>query len=57
MGVRIDPIRPGVTRCALIRGEGAVLVDAGVPGKARAFRQALARPRRRLPRGPLRIRR
>ena len=43
MGVRIDPIRLGVTRCALIRGEGAVLVDAGVPRRARAFRRALAR--------------
>jgi glyoxylase-like metal-dependent hydrolase (beta-lactamase superfamily II) len=43
MGVRIDPIRLGVTRCALLRGEGAVLVDAGVPGKARAFARALAR--------------
>ena len=43
MGVRIDPIRLGVTRCALVRGEGAVLVDAGVPRKAGAFRRALAR--------------
>lgn len=43
MGVRIDPIRLGVTRCALIRGEGAVLVDAGVPGKGAAFARALAR--------------
>ncbi len=43
MNVRIDPIRLGVTQCALIRGEGAVLVDAGVPRKARAFARALAR--------------
>ncbi|OYV72543.1 MAG: hypothetical protein B7Z74_05385, partial [Deltaproteobacteria bacterium 21-66-5] len=43
MGVRIDRIRLGMTWCALIRGEGAVLVDAGVPRKAGAFRRALAR--------------
>ena len=43
MGVRIDPIRLGVTRCALVRGEGAVLVDTGVPRKAGALQRALAR--------------
>ncbi len=43
MGVRIDPIRLGITRCALIRGDGTLLVDAGVPRKARTFTRALAR--------------
>lgn len=51
MGVRIVPIRVGVARCAVVRDEGAVLADASAPGKARAFRRTLARPRRWLLRG------
>ena len=43
MGVRIDTIRLGMTNCFLLRGEGAVLVDTGIPGKAKAFVRWLAR--------------
>ncbi len=43
MGVRVDTIRLGMTNCFLLRGDGAVLVDTGIPGKAEVFARWLAR--------------
>ena len=43
MDVRSDRIRLGMTNCFLLRGDGAVLVDTGIPHKRRAFARALAR--------------
>lgn len=43
MGVRIDPISMGVSQCFLVRGEGAILIDAGTPHQVGRFRTALQR--------------
>jgi glyoxylase-like metal-dependent hydrolase (beta-lactamase superfamily II) len=44
MQTRVIPLKLGICSCYLIRGAaGAVLVDAGVPGREGAFRRALAR--------------
>jgi len=41
--VRIIPVSLGFDQCYLLQAGGVVLVDAGVPGKARAFAKALDR--------------
>jgi len=42
MDVKIDIIRTGFTNCYLVRGDGAILVDAGEPGRGPAVLRRLA---------------
>ena len=41
--MRIIPVTLGFNQCYLLQAGGAVLVDAGAPGKARAFAKSLDR--------------
>jgi glyoxylase-like metal-dependent hydrolase (beta-lactamase superfamily II) len=41
MELTIHPIALGVTNCYIIRHEGMLLVDSGVPKKAGSFKKAL----------------
>ena len=41
MAVEIHPLDVGFTNCFVIKGEGAILVGGGAPGKKRAFMRAM----------------
>ncbi len=41
--MRIRRLRLGISNCYLLMGQRTVIVDAGAPGKARAFTRAIAR--------------
>lgn len=42
MGVTIHQIHLGLDRCYVIQDQGAIMIDGGFPGKASAFRKAIA---------------
>jgi glyoxylase-like metal-dependent hydrolase (beta-lactamase superfamily II) len=41
MSAEIHPLNTGFTNCFVIKGEGAILVGGGAPGKRRAFMRAM----------------
>jgi len=43
MSVRIEPIELGMCTCFVVADDGVILVDAGMPRKAKAFQKALDR--------------
>ena len=43
MTVNIYPIRLGIDNCYLLKGEGVIMIDGGMPNRANSFLKALER--------------